>query len=55
MILGVGSTAFDPALTPLVLYESAAQLPPEADEAREWYEAFAAELAEIQNLPEIQR
>ena len=50
-MVALGTTAFNPELTPFVLYSAAAEARTEED--REVFEEFAADMAEIQSLPEV--
>jgi hypothetical protein len=48
----LGSTAFNPELSPYTLTQAAAQLEPIQPEDAELMHSFAADLAAIQELPE---
>lgn len=52
-MIALGSAAFDQRMTPFTLYSAAAKAPDE--ETREELEAFAADFAEIESLPEVTR
>ncbi len=52
-MVALGNAAFDPRMTPFMLYSSAAAAPDE--ELREALEEYAADLADIQDLPEVER
>jgi hypothetical protein len=49
-MLALGNAAFDPRMTPFMLYSAAATAPEE--ETREELEDFAQTLADIHDLPE---
>ena len=50
-MVALGNAAFDPRMTPFMLYSAAASAPEQ--EIREDLEAFAVDLADIQDLPEV--
>lgn len=52
-MIALGNTAFDPRVTPFMLYSAAATS--QTEDTRETLEDFASTLAEIQNLPEVER